>query len=212
MIAPATTRSAVPPINRYLLWTPLAALALYWLLAFAKVVPGEWTWAFLRVTGIVGYLLLALSVASGALLSARFTAPAWLAKPLQYGWHGLTAGSGLALVGIHVAFSLVTTHYPQTIAGALVPGLASFEPFAMGLGTVGTYLLLAPYATFAGRRLLSPAWVKALHLLAYPGFLAGTVHGVLGGSDRLTWLYVGALTLVTFAVTFRILQRRRATP
>lgn len=207
-----TTRAPTPQVNPFLLWLPPTALGLYWLLAYAGVAPGEWTWAFLRLTGSMGYVLLALSVASGALLSARFAAPAWLAKPLQYGWHGLSAGSGLALVGIHVALSLVTTHYPQSLLGALVPGLATFEPLGMALGTLGTYLLLAPYISFAGRRLLSPRWVKALHLLAYPGFVAGTLHGMLAGTDRLAWLYLGALTLVAFAVAFRLLERRRASP
>lgn len=209
MTASSATTNAVNP---YLLWLPPAALGVYWLLAFAGVVPGEWTWAFLRLTGIIGYLLLALSVASGALLSARFTPPTWLAKPLQYGWHGLTAGSGLALVAIHVALSLVTDHYPLPLLGALVPGMATFEPLGNGLGTLGAYLLLAPYVSFAGRRLLSPKWVKALHLLAYPGFVAGTLHGVLVGTDQLAWLYLGALVLVAFTVAIRLLERRRTAP
>lgn len=208
-------RSAVAPparVNPYLLWLPLAALTLYWLLAWAGLAPSGFTWGFLRLTGVIGYLLLALSMASGALLAARFTPPAWLAKPLQLGWHGLTAGSGLALVGIHVALSLVGTHYPQPLAGVLVPGQATFSPVAMGLGTVGTYLLLAPYLSFAGRRVLGPRWVKGLHLLAYPGFAAGTLHGVLVGSDRLAWLYLGALALVAFTVAIRLVEGRRRAP
>ena len=209
MTAASATR---PTLDRYLLWLPLGALTIYWLLAYAGAAPGSWTWAFLRLSGIIGYLLLTLSVASGALLAARFTPPAWLAKALQYGWHGLTAGSGLALVGIHVAFSLVTEHYRQSLVGALVPGMASFEPFAMGLGTLGTYLLLAPYVTFAAKRRLGPAWTKRLHLLAYPGFAAGTLHGVLGGSDRIAWLYLGALAVVAFTLTLRLVERRPTAP
>lgn len=207
-----STVAPAPRVNRYLLWLPLAVVSFYWLLAWTGLVPGGFTWAFLRLTGVIGYLLLALSVASGALLSARFTPPAWLAKPLQYGWHGLTAGSGLALVGIHIALSLVGTHYPQPLAGVLVPGLATFSPFAMGLGTVGTYLLVAPYLSFAGRRVLGPRWVKGLHLLAYPGFAAGTLHGVLVGTDRLAWLYLGSVALVAFTVAIRLVERRRVAP
>lgn len=199
-------------VNRLLIWLPLTALTLYWLLAYAGEAPGAWTWGFLRVSGIIGYALLTVSVASGALLAARFTPPDWLAKPLQYGWHGLTAGSGLALVAIHVAFSLVTEHYPQTLAAVLLPGTASFEPVAMAFGTLGTYLLLAPYVTFAAKRRLRPTWVKRLHLMAYPGFVAGTLHGILGGSDRLAWLYIAAMALVSFTVAIRLVERRRATP
>ena len=207
-----STMARAPRLNRYLLGLPLATLTLYWLLAWAGLAPRGFTWAFLSLTGVIGYLLLTLSVASGALLATRFTPPAWLAKPLQFGWHGLTAGSGLALVGVHVAFSLVTEHFPQPLAGALVPGLATYEPAAMGLGTVGTYLLLAPYLSFAGRRVLGPKWVKGLHLLAYPGFAAGTLHGVMGGSDRLAWLYLGALALVAFTVAVRLVEGRRRAP
>jgi len=203
-----TTTTSASRLNRYLVWLPLAALSLYWLLAYAGLAPGEWTWGFLRLTGVIGYALLALSVASGALLAARFAPPAWLAKPLQYGWHGLTAGSGLALVGIHVALSLVSAHYPQSLDGVLVPGLATFSPFAMGLGTIGTYLLLAPYLSFAGRRVLSGRWVKVFHLFAYPGFAAGTLHGMLIGSDRLAWLYLAGLALVAFTVSVRLAEGR----
>lgn len=206
-----TAPAPAPRVDRYLLWLPLAALTLYWLLAWAGLAPSGWTWAFLRLTGVIGYLLLAMSVASGALLATRFTPPAWLAKPLQYGWHGLTAGSGLALVGIHGALALVGTH-AQPLAGVLVPGLATFSPLGLGLGTVGTYLLLAPYLSFAKRRVLGQRWVKALHLLAYPGFLASTLHGMLAGSDRLEWLYLGALALIGFTLALRLLEGRRRAP
>ncbi len=199
-----------PQVNRYLLWGPVVALGAFWLLAYAGLAPSAWVWAFLRLTGVIGYLLLALSVASGALLSARFTPPPWLAKPLQYGWHGLTAGSGLVLVAVHVALSLVGTTHSQPLVGVLVPGMATFSPFAMGLGTVASYFMLAPFLTFAWRRKLPAKWVKLLHLLAYPAFVAGTLHGVLMGSDRLGWAYLGAVTLVAFTFAIRMVEGRRA--
>jgi len=199
-----------PPVNRLLVWLPLAAVTMYWVLAYAGLTPSGWTWGFLRLTGVIGYLLLALSVASGALLSARFVPPPWLAKPLQYGWHGLMAGSGIVLVGIHVALTLVDSYYPQPLSGVLVPGMATYSPVAMGLGTVATYFMLAPYLGFAWRRRLGTKWAKMLHLLAYPGFVTGTLHGVLLGSDRLAWLYLGALTLVAFTFALRLMAGREA--
>lgn len=159
------------------------------------------------MSGVVGYAALAVSVTLGALTSSRYV-PAWLAKPLQYGWHGVLSGFGLVAIGVHVAFSLVDAQYPQTLAGVLVPGLASYAPFALALGTLAAYAVLVVYVSFARQRQLARVWVRLLHLLAYPAFAFATLHGVFAGSDRLAWLYLPALALVALATSVRLLERR----
>jgi sulfoxide reductase heme-binding subunit YedZ len=187
----------------------VAALATVWLAAWLGRAPDGLAWTFLRLSGVVGYAALAASVVLGALTSSRYV-PAWLAKPLQFGWHGVLSGFGLASIAVHVAFSLVDAQYPQTLAGVLVPGSASYAPFALALGTVASYATLVVYVSIAQQRRLARVWVKRLHLLAYPAFALATVHGVLAGSDRLGWLYLSALALVVLATTVRVLERRSA--
>lgn len=197
--------------NDLLIAAPLAALAALWALAYLGFAPDGMVWLLLRLSGVIAYALLALSVAFGALTASRYL-PTWLAKPLQFGWHGLFSGAGLLLVALHGALVLVDAHYPQTLVGVLVPGAATFAPVALGLGTVAGYFMLVPYVSYVRRKGLPAKWVKALHLLAYPSFLAATAHGVLVGSDRLLWLYLPALAVVAWATTVRVLERRRTTP
>lgn len=163
----------------------------------------------MRLGGVVGYAALAASVVLGAMTSSRYM-PAWLAKPLQFGWHGVLSGFGLVAIAVHVAFSLVDAQYPQTLAGVLVPGLATYAPFALALGTLATYATVVVYASIARQRQLPRTWVKRLHLLAYPAFAFATLHGVFAGSDRLAWLYLSALALVALATSVRMVEHRSA--
>ncbi len=197
--------------NDLLIYAPLAGLAALWALAYLGLAPEGMVWLLLRLSGVIGYVLLALSVAFGALTASRYL-PGWLSKPLQFGWHGLFSGAGLVLVALHGALVLVDAHHPQTLVAVLVPGAATFAPAALALGTVASYFMLVPYVSYVRRKGLPPRWVKALHLLAYPSFLLATAHGVMVGSDRLLWLYLPALALVAWASTIRLLERRRTAP
>ncbi len=193
--------------NDLLLAAIAGALAMVWLLAWVGRTPESLAWTFLRLSGVAGYALLGLSVALGALTSSRFI-PAWLAKPLQFGWHGLLSGAALALVVVHGAFSLVDATYPQTAAGVLVPGLATYAPVALALGTLAFYAMTTVYVSYGLRTRVPARWTKRLHLLAYPAFILGTLHGVMAGSDRLTWLYGLTLMVVAMATAVRLLERR----
>jgi methionine sulfoxide reductase heme-binding subunit len=189
----------------------VAAVATLWFAAWRGWTPEPLAWVFLRLSGVIGYVAIALSVALGALASSRFV-PRWLAKPLQFGWHGLLSGFGLSSVAVHGAFSIVDASYPQTVAGVLVPGLATYAPIALGLGTLASYAMATVYGSFAMRRRLSRVWVKRLHLLAYPAFALSTLHGVFAGSDRLPWLYLPAIGVVALATSVRWLERRGPHP
>ncbi len=186
----------------------VAGVAGLWLLAAAGAAPAGLAWTFNRLAGVAAYALLTLSVALGALMGSRHVPP-WLAKPLQYGWHGLLSGFALATTAAHVAFSVVDAEYPQPLAGVLVPGLATYAPLALGLGTLASYALAAVYLSFARRRCLAPRLWRTLHLLAYPAFALATLHGLFAGSDRLAWLYPPALALVAAATALRFLERPR---
>ncbi len=186
----------------------LAGAALLWTAAALGVGPSGLAWTFDRLAGVVGYAALAAAVAVGALLGSRYVPPR-LARPLQFGWHGVLSGFALALVAAHVAFTLVDAEHPQTVAGVLVPGLATYAPGALAAGTLAMHALAAVYLSFARRRTLPLRLWRGLHLLAYPAFALATLHGVLAGSDDLGWLYLPALSAVSAATALRFLERRK---
>ncbi|MEJ2287613.1 MAG: ferric reductase [Deinococcales bacterium] len=201
------TDRRIASANEILAAVLLAGVALTWALAARSATPEGLAWTLNRLAGVAAYVLLALSVSLGAVLQSRFV-PAWLARPLQYGWHGLLSGFGLALTAVHVAFVTVDTQKPQTLAAVLVPGRATYAPFALALGTLAAYAALAVYLSFAAKsRLARPLWT-GLHLLAYPAFVLATVHGWLAGSDHLTAMYLAGTALAGFATMLRLAEGR----
>lgn len=200
----STLRSTLPETLAGLL---LASLVGLWAAALVGVGPEPLAWTFTRLAGVAGYAALAASLVLGALMGSRLT-PTWLAKPLQYGWHGILAGAGLAATAAHVAFTLVDARYPQTPVGVLVPGAATYAPFALALGTLAMYAMITVYVSFAQRQRLATRTWRALHLLAYPAFALATGHAILAGSDALPWLYLPALGLVGGTTALRFVERR----
>ncbi|TSA79928.1 ferric reductase [Deinococcus detaillensis] len=213
---PAATLSNAVSANR---WNALLALALGTLLLGSFVLsalhltPGPLAWSLLRATGIVAYLALAVTVTFGALLGSR-SAPAWLARAQQYGWHGLLSGFALIMGGAHGLFLMVDGKYAQPLRGVLLPGASSFAPLAVGLGTLGLYGLALVYLSTRWRKRLSLKVWRALHLAAYPAFGMLTLHGVLTGSDHLGVLYGTALTCALFTFGLRLTEEvsRRGGP
>ncbi|HKI57313.1 MAG TPA: hypothetical protein VKB31_09200 [Trueperaceae bacterium] len=203
------TERRIASLNEMLVALLLVAVALAWALAARSVTPEGLAWTLNRLAGVAAYALLALSVSLGAVLNSRYVPP-WLARPLQYGWHGLLSGFALALTAVHVAFVTVDTQKPQTLAAALIPGHATYAPLALALGTLALYATVAVYVSFANKRHLPRRLWTGLHLLAYPAFLLATVHGWLAGSDHLTALYAIGTALVVAAAWLRLIDRRSA--
>lgn len=200
----STARSTLPELLAGML---LALVAGLWSAALLRLGPEPLAWTFARLSGVAGYAALAASVVLGALMGSRIV-PTWLAKPLQYGWHGILAGAGLAATVAHVAFVMVDARYPQTPLGVLVPGAATYAPFALALGTVALYAMATVQLSIANRKRLATRTWRALHLLAYPAFALATGHAVLAGSDALPWLYLPALGLVGGTTALRFVERR----
>lgn len=204
------TSRRIASLNELLAAALLGAVAFTWALAARGATPEGLAWTLNRLAGVGAYVLLALAVGLGAVLQSRFVPP-WLARPLQYGWHGLLSGFALALTAIHVAFVTVDTQRPQSLAAVLVPGRASYAPLALALGTLAAYASLAVYLSFAGKGRLPRRLWTGLHLLAYPAFALATVHGWLAGSDHLIALYLWGTGVALAGLSVRLLEGRART-
>ncbi|WP_407569425.1 hypothetical protein [Deinococcus altitudinis] len=182
----------------------LGLLVLAWGMAYRGTLAGGWSRALLTQTGQFGYLLLAASCVLGTLIGTRLL-PGVLGAALKTGWHGVLSGFALTLLGVHGLFSLVgpgALRLPEALvpgfasSGLAPSGLARYDTLALALGTLSLYLAAAVYVTWALRGRLGHRLARALHLLAYPAFVLGTLHAVwlghAGTSEVLGSAAVGA--------------------
>jgi predicted ferric reductase len=127
----------------------------------------------------------------------------WLRHPWRLRWrrpapqaqlrvHATLAALTLTLLVGHVVALVLDSYAGVGVRGAVVPGAASYRPFAVALGTVSVYLglLVGLTAALAGT-IVRRAWLP-VHKTASVVFALTWLHGMLAGSDtpRLLWLYL----------------------
>ena len=140
-------------------------------------------WVAARALGVTAYLLLALEVALGLVLSHPRNTASWrLTKPV-FPWHELLTVFTGAFLALHGALLAIDPYAGVGIAGALIPGLSGYRPPAIAVGTVAAYALIVTAVTAKWTRLLPSGWWLRIHRLAAATFLLSWVHAVLAGSD-----------------------------
>ncbi|MEY4174806.1 MAG: Vanillate O-demethylase oxidoreductase, partial [Actinomycetota bacterium] len=160
-----------------------------------------------RAGGIVAWLLIAFSMLWGVVLSSRLlrraNLPIWL-----LGLHRTLAVAGTALVFVHVAGALGNHRVGIGVADVLVPGRSTWRSGAITWGVVAMYLLVAIAITSVLMRRLPRRWWHLSHLLAYPLFIASTLHAYQAGTDRSNRLLLwGGLALAEVVVGVALFRR-----
>lgn len=175
------------------------------------------TWWYLsRSSGIVALVLLVASVVWGVLLSTRalkpYDRPAWLLD--LHRWLG---GTALVMTGFHMLGLTLDGWLDYGPADLFVPGASDYRPFAVALGIVSMYVMIAVQATsYMRHRLSKRAW-HLVHLSSYGLVWGASIHAGMAGTDTASRAYqvlAIVLTLVAVAATFvRVLHpgKRAAT-
>jgi predicted ferric reductase len=173
----------------------------------------HWFWYFSRAAGVTAYLALAAATIWGLLLSTAI-ADALVARARSLEVHRWLSAVGLAM-GIAHGVALIGDRYVQLdVLDVLVPFLSPYRPFAVGLGIVALYLLLAVYGSFWLRSRLGNRGWRAIHVLSFPAFAFFTLHGMLAGTDSgapwLRTIYLLASGLLLWLTLYRVLAARWA--
>ncbi|MBV2153233.1 ferric reductase-like transmembrane domain-containing protein [Kitasatospora sp. SUK 42] len=139
--------------------------------------------------------------------------------------HRLVAQTVHRAMGVAAVVFLVLHVWMKLIMGQ-IGALAAFVPFAdparpllLGLGTVAGYLFPAVALAGAARGRLARSgdarrW-RVIHLVSYPAWGAGLVHGLQSGRLAPSWvvlLYGVAVVGVIVALTLRLLLQDRSGP
>jgi sulfoxide reductase heme-binding subunit YedZ len=144
---------------------------------------GPFLWYLNRGTGFVILGLFTLAVVLGVLATGG-RAGRGLPRFVTQSLHRNLALLSVVMLGVHVTTAVVDSYVDIRWWQALVPYAGStYEPVWLGLGTLALDLFVVVAVTSAVRtRLPHRSW-RAVHLLAYAGWVAAVVHGLGIGTD-----------------------------
>jgi len=164
-------------------------------------------WILGRGLGLAAYLdLVALAV-----VGTWFRHPWRWRRPVLHPavllrLHVALAVAAVILVAGHVIVLALDQYAGVGWTGVIVPGKATYRPFAVGLGTVSLYLGAAIVITGAlAGQFIGRHWL-AVHRLALLGVALAWLHSVLAGSDtgalRPMYVITGGVLLAIVATRF----------
>lgn len=164
-------------------------------------------WYTARAAGVVAYALLTTGVLLGVLLGGRARLPRWPAFAVTDVHRFVALLTGWFVV-LHVGAVLLDSYVHTSLAQALVPGLSSYRPLWVALGTVALELLAAVALSNLLRKRLGHARWRRIHYLTFVVWAAATLHGIGAGTDAtaswLRLLYVVSVGSVAAALTWRV--------
>lgn len=166
-------------------------------------------WDLARTSGVVAYMLLWLSVVMGLLVTNKM-ARVFPGGPTAVDLHEFASLLGLSFALFHAVVLLGDQFIKYTPLQIAIP-FASFnyEPFWVGLGQIGFYLLIPLTFSFYARRLIGYGAWRWLHFGTFIGYALITVHGLLAGSDTKTpfmlILYASTGISIFFLTFYRVL-------
>lgn len=191
------------------IWTVLGPLSFS---AWAGLNP-KTAWYLSRSSGTVAYLLLALSMVWGLLLSSKIIKESMPAV-LSLAMHNILSWVAIATTGVHALSLLGDSYYTYTPAHLVIPFVGPYRPEWVGMGVIVLYLMLITSLTFSWRKQIGQEWWRRIHFLTFIAYVMATVHGVMAGTDSalpgMKGLYWGSGLLILFLTNYRILVNRKS--
>lgn len=170
-----------------------------------------WFWYLSRAAGVSAYLALALSVMWGLLLSTRLV-DTLIARSVEL--HKWISAVALALVAAHALVLIGHPYVRFDMLGVLLPFASAYRPAAIALGVLSAYGSVVVFGSFWLRRQIGQRTWRIVHILAFPTFVAVTLHGMLAGTDSGTaWMrsaYLLASAVLIWLMAYRVISRLSA--
>ncbi|NJN98389.1 MAG: hypothetical protein HC875_32010 [Anaerolineales bacterium] len=163
-------------------------------------------WYMARAGGLLGYLLLWLSVVWGLVLSTKIT-DRLISPVLAYGLHEFLSIGTILFSTLHALILLGDRYIGFNIFHLAVPFLAPYEPLWTGLGTLGLYLSAALTGSFYLRKQMGQKAWRALHYLTFVAYSLALGHGIMAGSDSGLGLVQGMYLVTGGSVLFLVYYR-----
>jgi len=166
----------------------------------------ETIWYLVRSSGTVAYFFLAASTIWGLVISSKFlkdVVPGQLALAM----HNYLSWNAIGLTILHAVLLLFSGYMDYELVNLLIPFTGPYNPFWVGIGIIGVYLMILTTLTFYIRSRISYKAFHAVHYLTYAAFVMGLLHSWFAGTDTLAleMVYLATGLIVFFLTAYRVL-------
>lgn len=168
-------------------------------------------WYLSRSSGMVAWLLLAVTVIWGLLLSTKILQtkrkPAWLLD--LHRWLGALS---VVFTALHLIGLVFDSYVDFGWRELFIPFASEWRPEAVAWGVVALYILASVQLTsLAMKRLPRKMW-KWVHLTSFALFFTAAIHGARAGTDATAvWYRAGSVSVIVavmIATLYRIMTQR----
>ncbi|GLG02710.1 hypothetical protein Alches_27510 [Alicyclobacillus hesperidum subsp. aegles] len=200
-------------------WVVVAAViagsyALVFLTDPAPASANRMHWYVARASGMTAYILLAIAVLLGASSSTGLF-DRWKLRKLTTQLHQFSALLVFPFLFFHLWGLHADTMVPFPLPSLFIPFDAGYRALAVGLGILVMYgWILLIVTSYFREKLNAKVW-RTIHVLAFPMFIAVTLHGLFSGTDTgkpwaiLIYAVPSALFLLVFGRRLFAARSRR---
>ncbi len=169
-----------------------------------------WAWYVTRSSGLVGFLLLYISVLLGLLIRVPYL------RKLVPGWFSLQMHCWLSLLAlmfalVHGTALLFDKMFDFSFGDIFIPFYTSYEKDLMALGIIGFYLMLLLVATSYLKNGISQNFWRAAHFLNIGMYFILIIHALYLGTDmKIAWvrdIFLGMQGVLIFFIILHIFSR-----
>lgn len=176
---------------------------------------GAFLWYLNRATGLVSLLLMTLTIVLGVLVQRQVRLPG-LPRFGPVGLHRNVSLVSAVLLVVHVVSAVVDGYVSIGWLDTVVPFVAGYESFWVGLGTLAVDLTALVVVTSLLRGRLPVRVWRGVHWTSYALWPLAFVHGLGAGTDLGSgWVLAGAVgcaVAVAVASVVAVGGRLRARP
>jgi predicted ferric reductase len=170
------------------------------------------TWYITRAAGWVAYFLLWFSMVWGLAIPSKFFERV-LSPTFAVDFHEYISLLSLGFIALHVGVLMIDQYLPFTLVQILVPFMAPYRPFWVGLGVLGFYLSALVTVTFYLRKKIGQKLFKKIHVLSLVAYLGVVLHAFLAGSDSslgiVQLIYLSTFMVVVFLTSYWIVRGKQ---
>lgn len=163
-------------------------------------------WYAARSAGMISWLLLALSVVWGLLMSTKI-----VRGGAKRGWllgvHRSLGGFAVIFTLIHIAALWLHGFIPFGILDFVIPFKADWKPFPTALGVISLWIILAVEITSLFKKHLPNKLWRYVHISSLGLFITAAIHGYLSGTDAHLIFFVLAIAVVSSPVGLLVIIR-----